>query len=368
MSRTVNTETLRAWLEAGRPITVLDVRSAADREQWSIPGSRHVDAYEALRQGAAGALAYLDLPIDRAVVTVCNAGRVSLLAADVLERRGFDVRSLDGGMQAWSLAWNLADVPAGNDDAAVVQVRRTGKGCLSYVVASGGEAAVVDPSVEADVYVAVARSRGWTIRQVIDTHVHADHLSRARALADRTNATVRLPANRRATCAFTPIADGERLRVGRAALTAIATPGHTDESMSFVLDGRAVFTGDTLFVDGVGRPDLHAAPDEARARAQALFSSLARLRTLPADLLVLPAHTSAPVPFDGRPVAARLGDIAPWLASWLESEAGFVARVTSQLPPAPPNFARIVELNERGESPDRDPVTLEAGANRCAVR
>jgi len=301
-------------------------------------------------------------------VTVCNAGRVSLLAADVLERRGFDVRSLDGGMQAWSLAWNLADVPAGNDDAAVVQVRRTGKGCLSYVVASGGEAAVVDPSVEVDVYVAVARSRGWTIRQVIDTHVHADHLSRARALADRTNATVRLPANRRATGAFTPIADGERLRVGRAALTAIATPGHTDESMSFVLDGRAVFTGDTLFVDGVGRPDLHAAPNEARARAQALFSSLTRLRSLPADLLVLPAHTSAPVPFDGRLVAARLCDIGPWLASWLESEAGFVARVTSQLPPAPPNFAHIVELNERGELPDRDPVELEAGANRCAVR
>ena len=275
---------------------------------------------------------------------------------------------LDGGMQAWSLAWNLADVPAGKEDAAVVQVRRTGKGCLSYVVASGGEAAVIDPSADVEIYVALARRRGWTVTQVIDTHVHADHLSRARALADRTGATVRLPANRRATCAFAPIADGERLCVGGAALTAIATPGHTDESLSFVLDGLAIFTGDTLFVDGVGRPDLHAAPDAARAKAQALFRSLSRLRALPADLLVLPAHTSAPVPFDGRPVAARLRDIEPWLASWLASEDGFVARVTSQLPPTPPNFARIVALNERGESPEGDPVELEAGANRCAVR
>jgi glyoxylase-like metal-dependent hydrolase (beta-lactamase superfamily II) len=275
---------------------------------------------------------------------------------------------LDGGMQAWSLAWNLADVPAGKEDAAVVQVRRTGKGCLSYVVASGGEAAVIDPSADVEIYVALARRRGWTVTQVIDTHVHADHLSRARALADRTGATVRLPANRRATCAFAPIADGERLCVGGAALTAIATPGHTDESLSFVLDGLAIFTGDTLFVDGVGRPDLHAAPDAARAKAQALFRSLSRLRALPADLLVLPAHTSAPVPFDGRPVAARLRDIEPWLASWLASEDGFVARVTSQLPPTPPNFARIVALNERGESPEGNPVELEAGANRCAVR
>jgi glyoxylase-like metal-dependent hydrolase (beta-lactamase superfamily II) len=368
MARTVTTDTLRSWLDAGRPVTVLDVRAAADREQWAIPGSRHVDAYDALRQGEPGALAHLDLPVDRVVVTVCNAGRVSLLAADLLERRGFDVRSLDGGMKAWSLAWNLADVPAEEGAAAVVQVRRTGKGCLSYVVASEGEAAVIDPSAEIAVYVALARRRGWAIRQVIDTHVHADHLSRAHALAARTGATVRLPANGRATCAFTPIADGERLRVGRAGLIAVATPGHTGESMSFVLDGQAVFTGDTLFVDGVGRPDLHASPEEARARAQALFTSLTRLRALPADLMVLPAHTSAPVPFDGTPLAARLGDIRPWLGSWLESEAGFVARVTSQLPPTPPNFARIVELNELGQSPEEDPVELEAGANRCAVR
>jgi glyoxylase-like metal-dependent hydrolase (beta-lactamase superfamily II)/rhodanese-related sulfurtransferase len=368
MAPTVTTDTLRSWLDAGRPVSILDVRSAADREQWAIPGSRHVDVYDALRQGETGALWDLDLPADRAVVTVCNAGRVSLLAADVLEQRGFDVRSLDGGMQAWSLAWNLADVPAGKEDAAVVQVRRTGKGCLSYVVASGGAAAVIDPSADVEVYVALARRRGWTVTQVIDTHVHADHLSRARALADRTGATVRLPANRRATCAFAPIADGERLCVGGAALTAIATPGHTDESLSFVLDGLAIFTGDTLFVDGVGRPDLHAAPDAARAKAQALFRSLSRLRALPADLLVLPAHTSAPVPFDGRPVAARLRDIEPWLASWLASEDGFVARVTSQLPPTPPNFARIVALIERGESPEGNPVELEAGANRCAVR
>ena len=84
--------------------------------------------------------------------------------------------------------------------------------------------------------------------------------------------------------------------------------------------------------------------------------------------MVLPAHASEPIAFDRRPIAASLGEVAGWLSAWLASEAGFVERVTSKLPPTPPNFVRIVELNESGEVPDIDPTDLEAGANRCAVR
>jgi hypothetical protein len=95
-----------------------------------------------------------------------------------------------------------------------------------------------------------------------------------------------------------------------------------------------------------------------------LFKSLARLRQLPADAVVLGAHASEPIAFDGRPVAARLGDIDPWLTRWTESESAFVERVTSDLP----HFVRIIHLNEAGELPTEDPTDLEAGANRCAVR
>ena len=89
---------------------MLDIRTDEDRAQWAIPGSVHVNAYEALRAGQPGALAS-DVPADRPVVTVCNAGRVSQTAAEILANRGFDARSLAGGMKAWSLAWNTADVP-----------------------------------------------------------------------------------------------------------------------------------------------------------------------------------------------------------------------------------------------------------------
>jgi hypothetical protein len=83
---------------------------------------------------------------------------------------------------------------------------------------------------------------------------------------------------------------------------------------------------------------------------------------------VLPSHASEPIAFDGRAVAAQLVDVETWLSGWLASEAAFVERVTSNLPLTPPNFARIVELNEAGEFPTSDPTDLEAGANRCAVR
>jgi glyoxylase-like metal-dependent hydrolase (beta-lactamase superfamily II) len=133
------------------------------------------------------------------------------------------------------------------------------------------------------------------------------------------------------------------------------------------LNETAVFTGDTLFTKGVGRPDLHADPEASRQRARALFASLTRLRNLQPEMAVLPAHASEPIAFDGRAVAADMGAIAAWLSGWLESEAAFVDRVTSKLPPTPPNFVRIVDLNEAGEFPTSDPTELEAGANRCAI-
>lgn len=368
MAKQVEAETLRDWLEGQRPVTVLDIRSDEDYAQWSIPGSVHVNAYEALRAGRLGPLADAHVPVDRPIVTICNVGRMSQTAAQLLTDRGFDARSMTGGMKAWSLAWNAADVPLSDTSVRVIQVRRTGKGCLSYVVGSRGEAAVVDPSVSSDVYLAIAGRHGWSIRSVLDTHIHADHLSRARDLAARTDAVLLLPPQQRAQFAFTALSDGERVPVGGAVLTAMHTPGHTNESTSYVLNETTVFTGDTLFTNGVGRPDLHADPEAARQRARALFVSLSRLQELPPDIIVLPGHASEPVAFDGRAVAARLGDVRAWLSGWVTSEAAFVERVTLNLPPAPPNFARIVALNEAGELPTGDPLDLEAGANRCAVQ
>jgi glyoxylase-like metal-dependent hydrolase (beta-lactamase superfamily II) len=367
MSRQIDTETLRTWLDERRPVTVLDIRDDESRAQWAIPDSVHVNAYDALREGQAGILGTTALPRDRPIVTICNAGRVSQTAADLLVERGLDARSLTGGMKAWSLAWNDAEVPAAHAGTRVIQVRRTGKGCLSYVVGSKGEALVIDPSLPIEVYLGIVRRHGWTLRHALDTHIHADHLSRARQLAIASGATLRLPHQRRVHFPFEPVHEGDTIELGGSRLTALHTPGHTDESLSYLLDGAIAFTGDTLFVRGVGRPDLHASPAEAERRARTLFTSLNRLRGLAPDTIVLPAHTSDPVPFDRKAITARVGDLEPWLAGWLSSEQAFVDRLLARVPPTPPNFSSIVGLNEAGEPPSGDPTDLEAGANRCAV-
>src|SRR5215212_4592118 len=123
-----------------RSVTLLDIRKAEDRAEWSIPGSLHIDAYEALKAGEPGALADAAIPMDVPVVTICGAGKVSITAMEQLRARGYDARSLAGGMKAWSLAWNSADVPVLGSAATVIQVRRTGKGCLSYLIGNGAEA------------------------------------------------------------------------------------------------------------------------------------------------------------------------------------------------------------------------------------
>src|SRR5216117_764950 len=194
---TISTEGLRELLEQGAPVTVLDVRPAAERAEWSIPGSVHADAYDALRRGDPTVLEDFHPNNGGRVVTVCAAGKTSMLAAERLRARGLNAVSLEGGMRAWSLAWNTAEVPCPGSTTRIVQLRRTGKGCLSYLIGSNGNAAVIDASLEPQIYHRVADEHGWRIRTVLETHVHADHLSRARALAVDTGARLCLPTTDR---------------------------------------------------------------------------------------------------------------------------------------------------------------------------
>lgn len=362
----VTADTLRAALARGEPAEVLDVRPRDQFESWHVAGSRHVGGYEALKAGREDVYDDLSVPQDRPVVTVCGAGKTSRIAARQLREHGVEAYSLKGGLRAWTFAWNAATKPF--PEAEVVQLRRTGKGCLSYLVGSEEEALVIDPSLSPEVHEKQAERRGWRITGVLDTHVHADHLSRARRLADRTGAALHLPAQDRVSFSFQSLEDGDTLSVGPATLTALHTPGHTPESTTYRLADRALFTGDTLFLEGVGRPDLDAEPEEGRRKARRLYRSLRRLAGLPGELLVLPGHASEPVPFDGEVVGAPLGTVKDQVGVFGETEDQFVGRVTANVPPTPPNHETIISANTTTEWPSGDNlVDLEAGGNRCAV-
>lgn len=364
---TIDVETLRTWLEEGRPVMVLDIRPTQERAEWAIPGSVHVDAYDTLKAHDPDALAGLEFPGNVPVVTVCAAGKTSLIAAELLQARGIQAHSLEGGMKAWSLAWNSAEVSLPGSAAHVIQVRRTGKGCLSYILGSEDVAAVIDPALPSEIYLYLAQVHGWRITSVLETHIHADHLSRARDLAERSHATLLLPDQQRVSYPFTPVHHGEQIPLGAVHLTALHTPGHTPESTCYLLDGSALFTGDTLFLDAVGRPDLHADVEEARHKAHALYRSLQDLLQLSTETVVLPCHTSQPIAFDHRPVSATLGEVKKRLRTLPTVEAAFVASILARIPPTPPNYERIIAYNEAGELPEERATDLEAGANRCAI-
>jgi glyoxylase-like metal-dependent hydrolase (beta-lactamase superfamily II) len=362
-NREMSVQELQELLAAGMPVIVVDIRAPADRE-WSIPGSLQIDAYEAVKSGSLGLLASVDFA-PGPVVTVCGIGRTAAIATELLRTTGVDAVTLTGGMRAWSQSWNTAQ--ANVSGCEVIQVRRTGKGCLSYIVASGGEAVVIDASIDPEVYVRILRERQWRLRAVLDTHIHADHLSRSRLFAQREGAEVWLPTQARTRYAYRPVSDGDLIRFGSAELVALHTPGHTAESTTYVLGRSAAFTGDTLFLAGVGRPDLEGGgQDESASRARLLHASVQRILQLGDAVLVLPGHVSEPIPFDGRVLATTVGRIRASVTLTRLGREEFVAAVLTRLPPSPPNHSRIVELNERGELPG-NPTDLEAGANRCAV-
>ena len=240
-------------------------------------------------------------------------------------------------------------------------------GCLShasYLIGSGGVAAVVDPQRDAGIYIEDAIRQGLRIEHVIETHLHADFISGHRELAALTGARIYVGAQAGAKYPHVPVHDGDELRFGECALRFLETPGHTPESISIVLtdlaqspEPYAVFTGDTLFIGDVGRPDL--APDRTPQQLAAmLYDSLHnQLLTLPDSVLVYPAHGAGSL--CGRQMSAeRCSTIGRQrrenFALQAKSKEEFVRLLTAELPERPGYFALDAEINRSGPAPLAD--------------
>lgn len=366
-AKNISVEDLQWLLSKKNPVFILDVRPQEQRQEWRIAESIHKDAYGPLNQGDQTVLDDVSIPENIPIVTVCAAGKTSFKAAEILAQKGYQAYSLEGGMKAWNYAWNTAEAVFPSSFTTIIQVRRVAKGCLSYVVGSGNEAIVVDASLDPEVYIKIAQERGWSIRYVMDTHVHADYLSRTRELAAAIGAQHLFIDAAKVDYPFTPVKDGLEISFGQATLKVMHTPGHTPESTSYLVNDHALLSGDTLFIDGVGRPDLKADGDEAVRKAESLYNSLQNLLKLPADILVLPAHTSGVVAFDGNMIQGKISELQQNLQLLKLSKKAFVEATLSRIPPTPPNYLTIASLNKKGDFKGYTPADLEAGANRCAV-
>lgn len=362
----IHPTTLQEWLREKKPVQIIDIRPQEDYEDWHIAEAENIDSYYAIQKRDPGKLAEFEINDDTPVVTVCYAGVTSKLAANYLHSKGANAYSLIGGMQWWSMAWNDAELNLNNSSAKVIQVRRTGKGCLSYIIESDGEALVIDPSVDSQIYLDIAKEHGWTIIGVIDTHVHADHLSRGRGLANESGSEYYLPNNDRVHFEYNGLEDGDVLEVGSSKLKAIHTPGHTYESTSYLLDNEALFTGDTIFPTSIGRPDLKAGKQETEERTRILHKSLKNILELDPDIKILAGHTNKPVAFNDEAITTTVGSAKSIKLTQLD-ENEFVNTVISRIPANPPNHLQIIEMNEKGIFPPGDTTILEAGSNRCAI-
>src|SRR3712207_3383709 len=235
------------------------------------------------------------------------------------------------------------------------QVLHEDLGCASYVVSSGGEAAVIDPKWEIDDYLELAAEHGFRITHVLETHNHADHVSGHGRLAAATGATIHVSADAGVQYPHEPLAEGDAINVGEATVTALATPGHRPEHLASVItDGECadapwtVVTGDSLFVGDLARPDLAVEPEEG---AHELFSSIRRLLALEDFAEVWPGHVGGSLcggaGMSQKPVSTigferRYNRLLP-----LADEDEFVPRLTRDLAPQPPNFRRLVGVNRR---------------------
>jgi glyoxylase-like metal-dependent hydrolase (beta-lactamase superfamily II)/rhodanese-related sulfurtransferase len=361
----IDTNTLRTMLEEGKEISILDIRPIEERTEWFIPGSIYLNAYDKLKANNPDALHGLYLDITVPVVTICAGGKTSMIAAGLLQEQGFEAYSLQGGMKAWSLAWNTAKLSFPDFD--IIQFRRTGKGCLSYIIASGKEAIIVDASLPDEAYQEFLLREKLTLKYVMETHVHADHLSRSKQLAEKNNVPLYLPIPNKVSFSFEPVTGTTIFAIGNIKVKAIQIPGHTLESTSYFIDDKVLLTGDTLFISGVGRPDLKANNHEAIQKSKLLYQSLQKLLALDENTIVMPAHTSQPIDFDNIPIQTSIGIIKKNVAILQLSEEEFINTIQQRIPPTPDNYLSIVEKNIIGDFSDVNPIDLEAGANRCAI-
>lgn len=361
MNNQISARDVAARLGTDQEPFILDVREPDEVAEWAIPGAINIPLHDLGRRAG-------EIPRDEQVVVVCASGGRSAQATSALARSGWDAHDLRGGMAAWANVYDTAELQAGA--ATIVQVRRRGKGCLSYVVGSGDEAYVVDPAIAISHYLEVAAERGWRITKVFDTHLHADHLSGARDLAEATGATLYLNPADTFDFDYTALRDGDHYELpGGVAMSVAAmhTPGHTMGSTMYFVGDDVVLTGDTLFVEGVGRPDL---ADRAEEFAHNLYHSLReRVLTLPEHTFVLPGHFSEGVPVRPQvPVGAPLADLRRTLEPLQLDEDAFVAWATERATPRPPNYAEIIKANMgQPESPIAWLQRLELGPNRCSA-
>jgi glyoxylase-like metal-dependent hydrolase (beta-lactamase superfamily II) len=394
------TETKTQWtaeelgrrLQQGEEFFVFDVRNEDEYDSWKIEGTvplpmANVPYYEMLEVDEHDDVVdtFVDflerdwsakLPKDKPVLAVCAKGDTSEFVAQAMQRLGFEAYNLDGGTKAWGDFYDVRTIEE-SEERSVYQVVRPARGCLSHVVVSDGKGVVIDPLRHVQHYRELAESKGFEITLVLDTHGHADHISGAAELVedlsvpyflhpyDGIHPIDVLPAK----LPYEFLEDGLEFSVGNAEILTIHIPGHTLGNVVYLLDEKYLFTGDSIFIESIARPDLGGRGD---TWAPIHYESLSKLMQLDDSLMILPGHfSSMKEEKDGGLFAATLGELKKENEGLLMAQKTaeeFVEYILASLPKFPEEYVDIKRVNagllEVGESKASE---LELGKNICAL-
>lgn len=357
---TISGDNLWDSIKQDKDVFLLDVREPQEFAEFKIPGAVNIPLSQLFMPGSQS-----QLPKDKKIVTICSHGNRSMVATFALAQNGLESTSLVGGMSLWNQV--LGATTLKENDITIIQVEKIGKGCLSHIIGSNGEAVVIDPTYPPKKYVEFAQKEGLKITKVIDTHQHADHVSAAKDLAQMTGSKLYLSKLEEYRLESEKIEDGNTISFGTKQLRVIHTPGHTPGGMSFVLDDRYVFSGDILFVEGIGRPDLR---DQAEEFAAKLYDTLHnKLLKFGDDAKIFPTHHGEGVNPTKDGIFYTTVQNAKKLPLLDLGQAEFVAKVVSITTPRPMNYSMIIKINKGiiPISPEQIP-DLEMGPNRCSIR
>ena len=336
---------------------MIDVRDSEQFSDFHISGSHNISLSDLFNLETLS-----KIPQDKEIVTICPRGNMATVATFALARNGLKSRVLKGGLAGWS---QVLSVTKATENPTVIQVEKIGKGCLSHVIISEGDAVVIDPLFPVEKYLEIAKQHDVKISKILDTHQHADHLSAAWKLAELVDTVPYESSLEQWDRKAIFLEDKQEMTFGRSKLRVIHTPGHTPGSLCYVVDDKYVFTGDILFVESIGRPDLR---DNAEEFALNLFDSLhEKLLKLEPSTVVFPTHHGQSVPptdgiYSTTIEKAKQHDVLKL------SKEEFVKQVVGVTVPRPMNYRKIIQINKGSlqlittEIPD-----LELGPNRCSI-
>lgn len=363
------------WINDDPDFVLLDVRNEKDFANWCVEGPRYFPyiniPYFNFMEDVQGSVDRI--PKGQKVRIVCAKEGSAKYVAELLCKNGFnDVGYLQQGIVGWGNVLVPKKLTPIEAPYILYQCIRPGKASCSYLLISGQEAMVFDPSRNTDTYRKLAEQHGCGIIRTFETHRQADYISGSPSLAEETGCTIMVPPADFEGASFPcePISDGQVFvfSLGGPEVRALHTPGHTMGSTCYLIDNSYLISGDTVFINTAGRPDL-GGKWEAWAR-ELYLTLMLRLRDLADDILVLPGHYTSWSEADSAQLfMARLGRLRETVIAFrLPNERKFADFIQDNMRPQPGVYAEIRRVNGGWlKVTPEEADTMDLGKNECGA-